>query len=109
MQGMDNFISPVSGFEGDIPIPTIPISARIPNVESANDSSACPSARSSMTRAGKRKAATTLPPSKKAKKVVGKRFDGVMINDPVPKPSTTLTPTKGPRGKFTMRRSNRYA
>jgi hypothetical protein len=96
MRVLDNFISPILDFEGDILILAIPILARTPNAESADDASAGPGARSSRTRAGKRKVAATLPPLKKAKKVMGKRYSGIKIIDPSPKASLTWTPPKGP-------------
>jgi hypothetical protein len=109
MRVLDNFISPIPDFEGDILILAIPILAWTPSAELANDASVGPSARSLRTQAGKRKAAATLPPPKKAKKVMGKRSGGIKIIDPSPKASVTWTPPKGPQGKFTMRQSNRYS
>jgi hypothetical protein len=37
MQDLDNFISPIPGFEGDIPILAIPVSPRPPSGEAIND------------------------------------------------------------------------
>jgi hypothetical protein len=62
MQALDSFASTIPGFKGDDPILAIPISTQVPSVESADDSSTSPNARSSRTRAGKLKAAATLPP-----------------------------------------------
>jgi hypothetical protein len=106
-QALDNFTTPIPGFEGDIPIPAILISARTPSIESAHNSSAGPSAGSSRTRAGKRKAKVTSPPPKTSQKVVNKKASGVKINDLAPNPSPAPTPLKTTRSRFTMRRSNR--
>jgi hypothetical protein len=92
MQALNNIITPIPGFEGDIPIL---ISAQTPNNKSANDSSASPGAGSSRNRAGKRKATATPPPQKKAKKVMGKTASEIKINEPTPKPSSPPTPPKG--------------
>jgi hypothetical protein len=107
MQALDSVASTIPSFNGDNPIPTIPISAQVPSVELADDSSIGPSVGSSKTRAGKLKAMATPPPLKKAKKVMGKKLGRININDPAPKPSSTLTPPKGPLGKFTICRSKR--
>jgi hypothetical protein len=40
MQALDNFISPIPGFDGDILIPAIPVSAQPPGDESTSDPSA---------------------------------------------------------------------
>jgi hypothetical protein len=37
MRDLDNFISPVPGFDSDIPIPAILVSARDPNAESSEE------------------------------------------------------------------------
>jgi hypothetical protein len=105
---LDIFISPILGFEGDIPIPAILISAQTPTGESGYDSSTGPRAGSSRTWASKCKATATPPPLKKAKKVVEKMTGGVKINDPAPNLASTPTPPNGPRSKFIMSRSNRY-
>jgi hypothetical protein len=73
IHALDSFISPIPGFEGDILILAILMLARTPSAESAHDLSVGTSAGSSRTRAGKCKATTTLPPSKKAKKVGGQK------------------------------------
>jgi hypothetical protein len=99
---MDNFISTIHGFEGDSPIPAIPISARILSAELAIDSSMGPSARSSRTRADKRNTAVTPPPSENPQKVVSRKLSGIKINDPTPNPAPALTPPKGSWGRFTM-------
>jgi hypothetical protein len=95
MQALDSFASTIPGFQGDDPIPAIRISARVPSTESIDDSSTGPSVGFSRTRVGKCKAAATLPPLKKAKKVVGKNASRIKINEPTPKPSPTPTPPMG--------------
>jgi hypothetical protein len=49
MQALDNLISPIYRFEGDIPILAIPISTQSPNGESVNDPSVGANARASKT------------------------------------------------------------
>jgi hypothetical protein len=83
MQVFDNFISAIPGFEGDVPIPAIPVSTRSPSSESASD----PSARTS----------------------VGASISGIKINEPTPKASSALTPLSGSQKKIPICRSNRYA
>jgi hypothetical protein len=56
MQDLDSFISPIPKFEGDMSIPTIPISARDLAVESSKDPSTRYSVGASRTQASKRKA-----------------------------------------------------
>jgi hypothetical protein len=51
MQALDNFISLVPGFDGDILIPTIPILARSPGDETTSDTSVGAIASTSKTRA----------------------------------------------------------
>jgi hypothetical protein len=87
MQALDSFISPIPRFEGDIPIPAMPISARPPSGESANDPSARASAGASKTHAGKRNAFANPIPHKKAKKAMGKSTGGIKINKPATKAS----------------------
>jgi hypothetical protein len=62
MQALDNFISPVPGFDSDILIPAIPVSARPPGDESTSDPSARASASALKTRAGKQKASANPIP-----------------------------------------------
>jgi hypothetical protein len=97
---LDNFISPIPSFEGDILISAIPISAQTLSGESTDDSSAGPSAESSKTRANKRKDTTAPPPLKKFKKIMGKLTGGININQPANKPSSTPTPSQSPWEKF---------
>jgi hypothetical protein len=49
LQALNSFISHIPGFEGDTPIPVVPILAQTPSVELDDDSSRGPSARSSRT------------------------------------------------------------
>jgi hypothetical protein len=98
MQALDNFISPIPGFEGDISIPTIPVSARPPDDESISDPSVRAGASALKAWAGKWKATANSIPSKKAKKATGKSADGIKINEATPKTSA-LTPPSGPRRK----------
>jgi hypothetical protein len=62
MQDLDSFISPIPGFEGDIPISTIPISARPPGGEAIDDPSAESNAGASNTQTSKRNAAVNATP-----------------------------------------------
>jgi hypothetical protein len=93
MQTLDNFISPIPNFEGDILIPAIPVLAQPPGGEADNDPSTGASAGVPRTRAGKRKATAHPTPQKKAKKVAGKSLGGIKINEPAPTPPSD--PTKG--------------
>jgi hypothetical protein len=68
MQDLDNFILPISGFEGDIPIPAILISACDPGAESSHDPSTGSGAGTARTRAGKQKAPIDPSFQKKDKK-----------------------------------------
>jgi hypothetical protein len=68
MQNLDSFISPISGFEGDILVPAIPILARDPGAESSEDPSARSNASALRTRAYKRKEPRASSHPKKAKK-----------------------------------------
>jgi hypothetical protein len=62
MQDLDSFISPIPDFEGDIPILTIPVSARSPSGEAIDDPSTRSSADASKTQANKRKAIANPTP-----------------------------------------------
>jgi hypothetical protein len=94
---MDSFISPILGFEGDIPILAMPISTRSPSGEPSNEPSARASGGASKTWTGKRKAAANLTPQKKTKKATGKSSSGIKINEPAPKASPALTPPSNSR------------
>jgi hypothetical protein len=50
MQALDNFISPIPGFDGDILIPAIPVLGQSPGDESTSDPSARVSASALKTR-----------------------------------------------------------
>jgi hypothetical protein len=107
MQALDNFISPIPSFDGDIPFPAIPVLARPLGDESICDPSAGSSASASKARAGKRKATANPTPQKKAKKVTGKSLGGIKINEPTPK-ALASTPPSGLRPKIPIHRSKRY-
>jgi hypothetical protein len=108
MQALDNFISHIPGFEGDILIPAILVSTRSPSGESVNKPSAGASAEALRTQTGKRKAATNPTAKKKTKKATEKSSSGIKINEPAPKAFPALTSPLGPRQKNLIRRSNRY-
>jgi hypothetical protein len=76
-QALDNFIALILGFEGEMSIPTIPISAQTPSAKSVGASSKGPSAGSSKTRADKHKVASTPLPPQKIRKVVSKKVMGI--------------------------------
>jgi hypothetical protein len=103
MQALDSFISPILVFEGDIPIPAIPILAQSPSVESRSDMSDGASVGASKNQAGKRKATATLTTQKRAKKTAGKSANGIKINEPAPKASLALTPFSNSRKKIPIR------
>jgi hypothetical protein len=104
MQALDNFISPIPGFYGDIPFSVIPVSTRPLGDMSVGDPSVRDSANASKTRADKRKATANLTPQKKAKKAMGKSAGGIKINEPTPK-APASTPPSGPRQKILIHRS----
>jgi hypothetical protein len=108
VHALDSFASTILGFKHDEQILAIPISAQTPSAKSTDVSSAGPSVGSIQARAGKRKAVATPPPPKNLQKIMNKKASGLKINDPTPKPSSTPTPPKGHRGKFTVCRSNTY-
>jgi hypothetical protein len=96
MQDLDNFISPIPGFEGDVPIPAIPILARDPGVESFKDPPTGSNANTPRTRACKRKAPIDPNPPKKAKKIAGKPLGWIKITSPKQKAHVS-TPPSGTR------------
>jgi hypothetical protein len=106
MQDFDSFILPIPGFEGDIPIPTILISARDPGAESSEHPSIRPSASASRMRAYKRKMPIDLSPSKKAKKITGKPSCRIKITGTKKAPAST--PLLGIRKGIPILRSKRY-
>jgi hypothetical protein len=66
MQYLDSFISPIPGFDGDIPILAIPVSARPPGGDAIDDPSAQSIASVSKTQASKRKATANPTPPKES-------------------------------------------
>jgi hypothetical protein len=107
MQALDSFISPIPGFDGDILIPIIPVSARPPGGEAIDDPAVGANVGASKTQAGKRKATANPTPQKKAKKATGKSSSGIKINEPVPK-APASTPPSGPRKGIPVHRLRRY-
>jgi hypothetical protein len=107
MQALHSFISPVPGFDSDIPVLSIPVLARPHGDESMSDPSTGASASALMTRAGKWKATTNPSPQRKARKTIGRSTCRIKINDPAPK-APSLTPPSGPRRKILIQRLKRY-
>jgi hypothetical protein len=99
MQALDNFISPIPGFEEDILILAILVSTRSPSEKSAIDPSTGASARASNTQTDKQKVAANLTPQKETKKVAEKSSSGIKINEPIPKVSPAPTPPSGSEQK----------
>jgi hypothetical protein len=62
MQALDNFISPLPDFDGDIPIPAVPVLAWLLGDEPMSDPSAEASASTLKTQVGKWKATANLTP-----------------------------------------------
>jgi hypothetical protein len=108
MQDLDSFISPIPGFEGDVPILAIPVLVRPPGGDAIDDPSAGSSAGASKTQVSKRKATTNPTPQKKAKKSIGKSSSGIKINEPMPKVSAS-TPPLGPWKGIPIHQSIRYS
>jgi hypothetical protein len=71
------------GFEGDISIPAILVSAEPPRGEADSDPSTGASAGALRARAGKRKATANLTPQKNTSKAAGKPLGGIKINEPL--------------------------
>jgi hypothetical protein len=107
MQDLDIFISPIPGFDGDIPIPAIPISAHDPGTESSEDPSTGSSAGTSRTRACKRKAPIDPNTPKKAKKTIGKPLGEIKIIG-LKQKAPASTPPSGTRKGIQILRSERY-
>jgi hypothetical protein len=107
MQALDNFISTVPGFDGDILILAVPILAQPPGDELASDPSTRASASATKTRVGKLKATANPTPQKKAKKAMGRSSSGIRIDEPAPK-APASTPPSGPRLKIPIQCSKRY-
>jgi hypothetical protein len=108
MQDLDSFTSPIPGFEGDILIPAISVSARNPSVESSEGPSTRSSVGASWTQASKWKAPIDPSYQKKARKAPGKPLGGIKISDPKPKVATS-TPLSCTRKGIPILRSKRYA
>jgi hypothetical protein len=108
MQALSTFISPIPEFEGDIPIPVIPVSVWSLSDESASDPIAGASVGAS-TRVGKHETPVILTPPKKARKTTGKSTSRIKINEPAPKASSALTHPSCSWKKIMIHRSNRYA
>jgi hypothetical protein len=107
IQDLDSFISPIPSFEGDIPIPAIPVSACSPGGEAIDDPSATYSAGALRTQANKWKAMANLIPLKKAKKAIGRSSSEIKINKPMPKTSAS-TPPSSPWKGIPIHQSRRY-
>jgi hypothetical protein len=73
MHDLDRFVSPIPRFEGDVPIPAIPILARDPGPESSEEPPAGSSASTPRTQACKRKAPANPNPPKKGNLWAGSR------------------------------------
>jgi hypothetical protein len=71
MQALDSFISPIPGFDRDVPILAIPVLTQSPGNEITSDPSAGVGASASRTRAGKRKTTANLTPQKKPRSARG--------------------------------------
>jgi hypothetical protein len=108
MQYLDSFVSPILGFEGDIPIFAIPVSACDPGVESSQGLSTRSGADASRTQASKWKVPNDPSYQKKAKKAPRKPLGGIKISHPKPK-APALTPPSGTRKGIPILRSKRYA
>jgi hypothetical protein len=108
MQDLDNFISPIPGFEGDILISAIPISTRPPASKAIDDPSTGSSASASKTRASKQKATVNPTPQNKAKKATGKSSSQIKINEPIPK-AFASNPPLGPQKGIAIHPSRRYS
>jgi hypothetical protein len=107
MQTLDNFISHVPSFVGDLLIPTIPISARSSSGKVLENLATMSSADASRTRTKKRRASITPTPQKKAKKSKGRSPGKIKINEPIPTMSAS-TPPAGIRKGIPIHRSRRY-
>jgi hypothetical protein len=106
--GFGQFHFTMSGFEGDILIPAIPVSAHPPGSKATVDPSAGSSASASKTWGTKQKATVNPTPQKKAKKATRKSSSRIKINEPVPKASA-LTPPLDPQKGILIHRARRYS
>jgi hypothetical protein len=107
MQDLDSFILHIPRFEGDIPIPVIPVSACDPGAESSEDPSTGSSASGTRTQACKRKVPIDLNPPKKAKKATGRPLGGIKITSPKQKAPASTPPLETWKG-IPILRSKRY-
>jgi hypothetical protein len=98
-QVLDSFISTITSFKSD----SDSISAHTQSVDSTNDSMAGHGARSSRTRAGKRKATNTPPQKKKPQKEVWNRSTGIKIEEPTSNPSLAPTPLESTSERYYFR------
>jgi hypothetical protein len=105
MHALDSFISPIPGFDGDIPILAISVLARPSGDKPTSDPSTRASA--SKTRVSKQKATANPIPQKKAKKATGRSSSVIKINDSAPK-APASTPPSGPRQMIPIHHSKRY-
>jgi hypothetical protein len=85
MQDLDSFISPIPGFEGDILIPTIPISAHSPGSEAIEDSSTESSAAHRRLELKSGKQLPTRLPRRKPTKLPGSLHAGFRLMNLFPK------------------------
>jgi hypothetical protein len=102
-QVLDSFISTIPGFKSVLDS----ISAQTRSADSTDDLLAGHGARSSRTRAGKRKAADTPPPQKKPQKEVWNRSSRIKIEEPTSNPSPAPTPLESTGERYYFRQSNR--
>jgi hypothetical protein len=98
MLALDRFLSPILGFEGNIPIPAIPASAQPPSGEVDSDPSTGASASMPRIQASKRKATAIQTPQKKARKAAGKSQGGIKINEPAPTTPAPNPPSSSGKG-----------
>jgi hypothetical protein len=98
MQALDNFLSPIPSFDGDIYIPVVLVSVQPPSDESVGDPS---------VGATNGKQPPNPTPQKKDKNATGKSSSGIKINEPTAK-APASTPPSGPQQKILIHRSKRY-
>jgi hypothetical protein len=107
MQDLDNFISPIPGFEFDVLILAIPILVHDPDAESSEEPSTGSSASTPRTRAYNRKALVDLNPPKKAKKMTRKPLGGIKITGPKQQ-APVSTPPLGTQNGIPILQSKTY-
>jgi hypothetical protein len=74
----------VPGFEGETPIPVIPVLARAPNADLVGEASGSSGVSSSRTRDGKHTVASSQALPAKVRKATSKKATGIKINEPMP-------------------------